>query len=60
MAMWVQGVVGELELEKGDGLFHPVTSWCRGVWVHVGPTGGLGLRLTSHFPLIFIPLQRGR
>lgn len=56
MAMLVKGVVGEFELEEGDGLLHPVAAWSWGVWVQVGPTGGLRLGLPGHLPLILVPL----
>lgn len=57
MAMLVKGVVGEFELQEGDGLLHPVAAWSWGVWVQVGPTGGLWLSLPSHLPLILVPLE---
>lgn len=57
MAMLVQSVVGELELEEGHRLFHPVAPRGRRVWVQVRPTRRLRLRLPSHFPFLFIPLE---
>lgn len=57
MAMLVQGVVGEFELEEGDGLLHPVAARGWGVWVQVGPAGGLRLGFPSHLPLILVPLE---
>lgn len=56
MAVLVECVVGELELEEGDGLLHPVAPWGRGVGVEVGPAGRLGLRFSCHLPFLFIPL----
>lgn len=58
MAVQVQGVVGELHLEKRQRLLHPVTSQSRGVWVHVGPTWRLRLCLPRDLPLLILPLQR--
>ena len=58
MAMLVQGVVGEFELEEGDRLLHPVASQGGRVGVHVCPAGGQGLRLAAHLPLLLVPLQR--
>lgn len=57
MAVLVQRVVGELHLQEGQRLLHPVASWGGGVWVHVCPTRGLGLRLACHLPLLLFPLQ---
>lgn len=58
VAVLVQGVVGELHLEKIQRLLHPVISWGRGVRVHVCPTRGLGLCLPCDLPLLLFPLQR--
>lgn len=58
VAVLVQRVVGELHLQEGQRLLHPVASWGGGVRVHVCPTRGLGLRLACHLPLLLFPLQR--
>lgn len=59
MAVLVQRVVGELELEEGHRLLHPVAPRSRRVRVEVGPAGRLGLRFSRHLPFLFIPLQEG-
>ena len=56
MAVLVQRIVGEFELEEGDGLLHPVAPRGRRVGVEVGPAGRLGLRFSCHLPFLFIPL----
>lgn len=60
MSVLVQRVVGELELQEGDGLLHPVAAAGRRVGVDVGPAGRLRLRLPRHLPLLLVPLQVGR
>lgn len=59
MAVLVERVVGQLELEEGDGLLHPVTPWCWRVWVEVGSAGRLRFCFSCHLPLLFIPLLEG-
>lgn len=59
MAVLVQCVVGELELEEGDRLLHPVGPRGRRVGVEVGPAWRLGLRFSCHLPFVFIPLEEG-
>lgn len=56
MSVLVERVVGELELEEGDRLLHPVAPRGRRVGVEVRPAGWLGLRFTGHLPSLFIPL----
>lgn len=56
MSVLVERVVGELELEEGDRLLHPVAPRGRRVGVEVRPAGRLGLRFTGHLPSLFIPL----
>lgn len=56
MAVLVERVVGELELQEGDGLLHPVAPQRRRVGVEVRPAGRLRLRFSCHLPLLFIPL----
>lgn len=56
MSVLVERVVGELELEEGDRLLHPVAPRGRRVRVEVRPAGRLGLRFTGHLPSLFIPL----
>ena len=60
MAVLVQGVVGELGLEEGDGLLHPVAAAGGGVWVDVLVGRGLWLGLSRHFPLLLVPLGEKR
>lgn len=60
VAVLVQGVVGELQLEERQRLLHPVAPRGWGVWVHVCPTRGLGLCLPRDLPLLLFPLQRKR
>ena len=60
MAVLVQGVVGELCLEEGDGLLHPVAAHGRGVGVNIGMSRGLWFGLSRHFPLLLVPLEVGR
>lgn len=60
MAVLVQCVVGEFELEEGHRLLHPVGARGGGVRMYVRPTWELGLGFPSHVPLAFIPLQRQR
>jgi len=59
MAVLVQRIVGELELEEGDGLLHPVAPRGRRFGMEVGPARRLGLRFSCHLPFLFIPLQDG-
>lgn len=59
MAVLVECVVGELELEERDGLLHPVAPKGRRVWVEVSPAGRLRLRFSRHLPFLFIPLWEG-
>lgn len=56
MAVLVERIVGELELEEGHRLLHPVAPRGRRVGMEVGPAGRLRLGLSRHFPFLFIPL----
>lgn len=56
MAMLVQCIVSELELEEGDGLLHPVAPRGWRVGVEIGPAGRLRLSFSCHLPFLFIPL----
>lgn len=58
MAVLIQRVVRQLHFEERERLLHPVAPRCRGVWVHVGPTGGLRFCLSCYLPLLLFPLQR--
>ena len=60
MAVLVQRVVGELGLEEGDGLLHPVAAPGGGVRVDVMVSRGLWLGLSCHFPLLLVPLREKR
>lgn len=59
MSVLVQCVVGQLELQEGDRLLHPVAAAGRRVGVDVRPAGRLRLRLPCHLPLLLVPLQGG-
>ena len=50
MAVFIQLIVGELELVEGDDLFHPLSALGRGVWVHVDPGRGVWVRFARHHP----------
>ena len=43
MAVFIQLIVGELELVEGDDLFHPLSALGGGVWVHVDAGRGVGV-----------------
>lgn len=60
MSVLVQRVVGQLELQEGDGLLHPVAAAGRRIGVDVRPAGRLRLRLPRHLPLLLVPLQGRR
>lgn len=50
MAVFIQLIVGELELVEGDDLFHPLSALGGGVWVHVDPGRGVWVRFARHHP----------
>ena len=50
MAVFIQLIVGELELVEGDDLFHPLSALGGRVWVDVDPGRGVWVRLASHNP----------
>ena len=50
MAVFIQLIVGELELVEGDDLFHPLSALGGGVWVDVDPGRGVGVGLARHHP----------
>lgn len=58
MAMLIKRIVGELELEEGVTLLHPVAPWSWWVWVEVGPARRLRLCFSCNLPFVFIPLWR--
>lgn len=58
MSVLVQRVVGQLQLQEGHRLLHPVAPRGGGVRVEVRPAGGLRLRFSRHLPFLFIPLWK--